>query len=221
MFEWIEAQESAVGVTDLEARFGLNHTTVRQHIARLVDAGLLIEDTAPPTGPGRPRLVYRVAPGVEGTWHHDGPYERLGLLLLEMLQTGSSARDVGAAAGRRLATSHPGGVDATTTIEECMAEQGFAPRRRERARGAELVMTQCPFPEAAQAAPEVVCDLHRGLAEGLADALGGVTVADLVARPPRRAGCRLELDAALETRGEASPTAVRHRARDRSRRRSD
>lgn len=196
LFRWIHARGTPVGVADLEAQFTLNHTTIRQHLARLVDAGLLVETTAPPTGPGRPRLVYRVAPGVEGTWQHDGPYERLALLLLEALTTGASAREVGRAEGRRLAALDPPTTDPRDAMCEHMAEQGFAPRRSGRGRRVDVVMARCPFEAAAAAAPDVVCDLHRGLAEGMAEALGGVEVRDLVARPPRRAGCRLQLEVA-------------------------
>jgi predicted ArsR family transcriptional regulator len=214
MFEWI-GQHAPVGVADLEGHFGLNHTTVRQHLRRLVEAGLLLEETAPPGRPGRPRLVYRVAPGVEGTWHHDGPYERLGLLLLEMLETSRTAREVGAIEGRRLAARGPARTgDAATAIEDRLAVEGFAPRRDERFSDTELVMERCPFEAAATASPAVVCDLHRGLAEGMAEALGDVVVVDLVARPPQRAGCRLQLQLPAEAPGRASrpdPAASRRR----------
>ena len=193
LFQWIEGHDEPVGVAELEARFALNHTTVRQHLARLVEAELLIEETAPPAGPGRPRLLYRVAPGVEGTWQQDGPYQRLALLLLELIQTGASARAVGTAEGRRLAAYTRTHADPSAAIQHSMAEQGFAPHREERQRGVDIVMTHCPFAEAATAAPAVVCELHRGIADGLAEVLGGVTVVDLLARPPARAGCRLRL----------------------------
>ena len=53
----------------------------------------------------------------------------------------------------------------------------------------------CPFETAAGEAPEIVCQLHLGLAVGISEATGGaVAVTDLVARDPRRAGCRLKLE---------------------------
>jgi hypothetical protein len=40
---------------------------------------------------------------------------------------------------------------------------------------------------------DVICELHLGLAEGIAEAAGGsVEVTELIARDPRRAGCRLK-----------------------------
>jgi predicted ArsR family transcriptional regulator len=196
LFRWVHTRGAPVGVADLEAQFALNHTTIRQHLARLVEAGLLVEATAPPAGPGRPRLVYRVAPGVEGTWQHDGPSERLALLLLETLTRGTPPREVGRAEGRRLAALDAATVDPRDAMCEHMAEQGFAPRRSGGGRRTDVVMGRCPFEAAAAAAPDVVCDLHRGLAEGMAEVLGGVEVRDLLARPPHRAGCRLQLEIA-------------------------
>jgi hypothetical protein len=55
----------------------------------------------------------------------------------------------------------------------------------------------------ALAAPEIVCELHCGMAQGIAEASGGaVEVTDLVAHNPRRAGCRLKL---TRTSGSAAP----------------
>lgn len=41
--------------------------------------------------------------------------------------------------------------------------------------------------------PDTVCQVHLGLAEGMADGLGGIEVLRLVVKNPRRAGCRLVL----------------------------
>ncbi|HEX6382012.1 MAG TPA: transcriptional regulator, partial [Acidimicrobiia bacterium] len=71
---------------------------------------------------------------------------------------------------------------------------GFEPRRVERRGSVDLVLDHCPFQVTATTAPEIVCQLHLGLAEGIAEATGGsVEVTELIARDPRRAGCRLKL----------------------------
>ena len=49
-------------MAELTEHFGLNHNAIRQHLAKLVDADLVVEDKAPSTGRGRPRLSYRVDP---------------------------------------------------------------------------------------------------------------------------------------------------------------
>ena len=44
---------------------------------------------------------------------------------------------------------------------------------------------------AALADPGIVCELHLGLAQGVADTLDGIVVDDLIPRDPRKANCRL------------------------------
>ena len=58
---------------------------------------------------------------------------------------------------------------------------------------AELVLEHCPFAAAAEADPDLVCQLHRGMAEGLAEQIEGVVADGIVVRQPRAAGCRVQL----------------------------
>src|SRR5436190_7668299 len=101
IFRYVADAPMPVDVPELTEHFGLNHNAIRQHLAKLVDAELVTETTAPATGRGRPRLCYEVAPAVESRWGVTGPYERLSLLLSEILRTGDSPVDVGRRAGRR------------------------------------------------------------------------------------------------------------------------
>ena len=88
-----------VGVAELTGHIGLHHNAIRQHLARLVAADLVVESTAAPTGRGRPRLVYEVAPSVDSRWGVTGPYEQLSVLLSEIIRTGDTPVDVGRRAG--------------------------------------------------------------------------------------------------------------------------
>jgi hypothetical protein len=54
-----------------------------------------------------------------------------------------------------------------------------------------LVLQSCPYETTALADPDTVCDLHLGLAHGLAESIGGIIVDDLVRLNPRQAHCRL------------------------------
>lgn len=179
-------------IAALREAFTLNHTTIRQHLAILVEAGLLVESVAPPTGPGRPRLQYSVAPGVAGTWTNDGPYERLALMLLEAMSSGRAAREIGFEHGQRVAEDLQGIADPFDAVETGVAREGFAPQRASAGENVVLTLTTCPFANAADVDPTTVCQLHLGLAEGLAAGVGGVDV-ELQPRPPHRAGCQLRL----------------------------
>lgn len=193
IFRYVADSPTAVGVAEITDYIGFNHNAIRQHLAVLCEAGLVIEEVEDRGRPGRPRLLYRLAPEAAGGFGVPGPYEGLTLMLLEMLRTGASAVDVGHAAGRRLAEDMEPGADPVGALEEAMGRAGFRPLRKDRGKSAELVMGRCPFATAAAAHQDTVCDLHLGLASGLADGLGDAEVTELVAKDPRRAGCQLRI----------------------------
>ena len=191
VFRYLADADRPVGVAELTANFGLNHNAIRQHLAKLVAAGLAVEATARASGPGRPRLVYALDPAVEGRWGTVGPYERLSRLLVEVIRTGQAPDEVGRRAAGELGGATRSG-DAIADITTAMARQGFDPDVRRAPGGTEIVLRRCPFESAARADPGTVCALHLGLAEGVA-AGTGVVVEELVAHEPHWAGCRLRL----------------------------
>lgn len=197
IFQYLIDAVEAVGVAELTSYFELNHNAIRQHLAKLGDAGLVTEETSPSEGPGRPRLVYRVDPAADGRWGTVGPYQRLSLLLIDMIARGSSARETGRRAGRvtKVPTSDSSD-DKVSALGDAVARGGFEPRMRRRDKTVEYILGTCPFADAAAADPDTICGLHLGLAQGLADQLDGVTVTDLVPRDPHRAGCRLSFELA-------------------------
>lgn len=193
IFRYVFEAGSPVGVSELTTYTQLNHNAVRQHLDVLTSAGLVIKEIEDRRRPGRPRLMYTPAPDVAGLWGTPGAYEYLATLLSEMLRTGAAPEDVGRSVGRQRAVElsrRPHGSP-LTMIEAEMARIGFRPTIRQRSRSVDLVLGQCPFESAAAANPGVVCGIHRGLAEGLAEEIGGIDVEDLVAKNPHRAGCRL------------------------------
>jgi len=205
IFRHVVEAEGPVDVAALTAHVGLNHNAVRQHLAKLVDAGLVVESRAAAGRRGRPRLLYEVAPGADSRWGVAGPYERLSLLLAEIVRTGDSPLEVGRRAGaRRHATDGraavasaqppPTGVaaDGTAEVAAAMAREGFEPEVRRSGERVDIVLHACPYESTALADPALVCALHRGMAEGVAEGTDA-TVDELVARDPRRAGCRLLL----------------------------
>lgn len=191
IFRYLAESRDRVGIAELTEHFALNHNAIRQHLAKLLAARLVIETKAPTNGPGRPRLVYVVDPAADGRWGTAGPYERLSRLLVEVLRTGLSPEDV----GRRSADEFrvpTASTDATAGISGAMARQGFEPEVRSRGARTEIVLHKCPFETAARADRETICSLHLGIAEGLADGTH-VVVEELIGNDPRRADCRLRL----------------------------
>lgn len=82
--------------------------------------------------------------------------------------------------------------DTLAQLEKFLQSRGFMPKQI----GSGFELGRCPYEQAALVNPGLVCGLHRALAEGMLEALGGAfEVANLVARHPTTAGCRLELRA--------------------------
>ena len=180
-----------VDVAELTTHFGLNHNAIRQHLHKLVDAELVQEQTGPVGGRGRPKLYYSVSPGAESRWGATGPYERLSLLLAEIARTGDSPVEVGRRAGRRRRLGAGNVSDPVGDLVEQMARQGFEPTVINRGEAAEVTLRTCPFATTALAEPDIVCGLHLGMAYGIAEAVGGLVIDELIPKDPRRAHCRL------------------------------
>jgi predicted ArsR family transcriptional regulator len=192
VFRFLAEADAPTGVAELTAHFGLNHNAIRQHLAKLVDAHLVTEATAPTTGRGRPKLLYTVDPNAESRWGVTGPYERLSRLLSEMIRTGDTADEVGRREGRRL-REEADAPASVAVVERAMAREGFAPETRAARDRVDLVLHNCPFESTAVEDPDTICALHLGIARGLVEDSDAVAVDELVAKDPRRAGCRLGL----------------------------
>lgn len=191
LFRYIADAQWPVDVAELTEHLGLHHNAIRQHLAKLVAAGLVSEATAPRVGRGRPRLVYTVDASAESRWGVTGPYERLTLLLSEIIRTGDSPVDVGRRSGRRSRGATSDAVDPVTGLVDAMERHGFEPTATRRGNKVDIVLGACPFETTALADPDTVCGLHLGLAYGAADSLDGLVIDELVPRDPRRGTCRL------------------------------
>lgn len=142
---------------------------------------------------GRPRLLYRLNPDAGGSWGTRGPYELLAGLLSEVVRTRKSPREVGHRAGRHRARELEYAEDTLCAFETDLTAGGFHPSATPHARGCDFVLGRCPFVEVAATDSATVCELHLGLAEGVATELGRGAAVRLIAKDPRRAGCRLEV----------------------------
>lgn len=83
--------------------------------------------------------------------------------------------------------------DPADVVQAEMTRRGFLPARTYDGQRVGLILRHCPFAEVAAADPGTVCTLHIGLAEGLAEGLGGLAVEDLVTKDSHEAGCLLAM----------------------------
>ena len=203
IFRYVADSDRPADVSEMTAHFRLNHNAVRQHLAKLVDAGLVVESTAKTRGRGRPRLEYIVDPTADGRWGMTSAYERLSVLLTEMIHNGESPVEAGARAGRHHQVEAWSAEHALGGITAAMAREGFDPEVRQRRDRTEIVLRNCPFESAALTDPDTVCSLHLGIARGLAEGTP-LVVEDLIRRDPRRANCLLRLSVEEEANSDAS-----------------
>ncbi|MBI4934350.1 MAG: helix-turn-helix domain-containing protein [Actinobacteria bacterium] len=182
MLERLRQSEHPLTAQELADALGVHHTAVRQHLAVLADVGLVAAVPQAPQGRGRPKVGYRAS-------LHLDPYQQLSLMLATAATEGISAREAGRRFGSAVAPSPDGGVAMLRAEAERL---GFRPRVRDRSTGVcELVLDRCPFAEVAAVSPEAVCDLHRGIAEGIAATTGEIEILDLHVADPHRGGCRI------------------------------
>lgn len=160
---------------------GIHHTAVRQHLAQLVEAGLVRPQPLPVQGRGRPRTGYTAV--VAAT-----PYRELAGVLVAAVSGGLSARGAGHEAGLGV---EPSAAGALATLRDEAERLGFEPHVVECGESHEIVLGACPFVELATAQPDTVCQLHVGLAEGIAERAGGLVVDGIRLADPSRGGCRI------------------------------
>jgi predicted ArsR family transcriptional regulator len=175
LFRYLRLSGRPVPVRELATRLGLHANTLRPHLRRLVDAGLVAAETRRgPSAVGRPQTVY-TAVAMDNS---EGRDYRLLADILATLMTGARARTGAEALAREwgdyLMTRHapPPGARRPgpnlAALREALAEAGFDPRFRRRGnRVVEIALRGCPFRDLLEEHRELVCTVHRGLLEGM------------------------------------------------------
>jgi predicted ArsR family transcriptional regulator len=183
LYRYLRLSGRPVAVRELSTRLSLHPNTLRPHLRRLEEIGLVSHDSSRTTaGVGRPQTVY-VAVDVEPREGRD--HKLLADILAGLLTTTKQreraeelARDWGAyLMGRtvpRPGAKRPPGVH-LAALQDAMARAGFEPRfRRTGKRSVQISLRECPFRDLLDEHRDLVCAVHRGLLEGMLGA----------ARPP-------------------------------------
>jgi len=173
---------------DLAQAMGMHHTAVREHLAILIEAGLVRGEGLPVIGRGRPRTGYLAIAMPEPV----EAYRSLAAALGEAMSAGLTARAAGRAAGAKVPVSPDGAV---ATLRDEAERLGFEPTVRVKGRVHEIVLMSCPYADLAAERPETVCEVHLGLAEGVCERVGGAVVEGIRLADPRKGGCRITMRA--------------------------
>jgi predicted ArsR family transcriptional regulator len=178
MYRELATSTTPLSAQDLADALGLHANTVRLHLERLREAGLVDVEAIHRGTVGRPQHLYSLAPGAPGLGFDPPAHALLAGLLAAM------AEQMGANAEAAKATGRAWGVEAgkRTPSRSCLdslaaelARLGFEPAADEDLGpdgSARIDFLHCPFRELAEAYPELVCNLHRGLCEGVVDQTG-------------------------------------------------
>jgi len=193
---------STAEVADL---LGLHPNTVRPHLEQMRAVGLLAVEADARGSVGRPQHRYALAADAPSLGLEPPAFPLLASMLTRMAARAGISPDDAAAAGaeqgRALAAASQGRVRAAgdsgergcvAALSDTLAELGFDPVTGDGGTAATIAFTHCPFRELAEAHPEVVCHLHRGIIEGFVEQLGGAGV-DRFATLADRDPCQVEL----------------------------
>ena len=174
---------------------GLHANTVRPHLDRMREVGLLDVVTDAQGAVGRPQHRYSLAADAPSLGFEPPAFPVLARMLLRMAASAevpaADAIEAGREQGAAAARARPAGTCAEALTQE-LAALGFDPESVTDDDGATIAFTRCPFRELAEANPDLVCSLHRGLVEGFVDARGDDEVLafhDLADRTP----CQVEI----------------------------
>jgi len=169
ILQLVRAAGTGLTAADVVAETGLHLSTVRAHLDRLAETGLLVKARASGGQPGRPAWRYRSATADPAP--APAAYRVLAAALLEHLsRAGGDTREVAAQAGeswgRQLAAAarpHPDAVDAVVEVFDGL---GFAPQRPPAEPGT-IHLHTCPFLELVGQNPDAMCGLHLGVVRGI------------------------------------------------------
>jgi len=162
--------------TELADALGLHANTVRLHLERLKDAGLVDVEAIHRGTVGRPQHRYSLAPGAPGLGFDPPAHVLLAGLLAARAETTGADATAARAAGRnwgRRTAERTKGRSCLTALAQELDRLGFEPAADPEApgdTGTRIEFLHCPFRELAEAYPELVCNLHRGICEGVAEA---------------------------------------------------
>ena len=180
IYRELAVSPSACSATDLAERLGLHPNTVRPHLDRMREAGLVEVEAVHRGTVGRPQLRYSLAPGAPGLGLDPPAHTLLAGLLAALAEQQGVEGDEAAGLGRRWgeeAVARRRG--ARSCIAALMGELdrlGFDPVDSHLdggdGRRVRVDFLHCPFRELAEAYPDLVCNLHRGIVEGVVAAAG-------------------------------------------------
>lgn len=200
---YLELARSArpLATADIAESLALHANTVRPHLEKMREAGLIDVQVGGRGDVGRPQHRYAIANGAPSLGLEPPTMPVLASMVLAMAKrlqaSPEDATAVGEEEGVRRARPY---ANAPSTLEALVSDLdrlGFdpivsdagAPDDLEADDAAVVAFANCPFADLAQEHPELVCGLHRGLVAGFVAQMGDAETRDfctLTSRTPCR-----------------------------------
>jgi len=185
VYRELSTSTRALSAQDLADRLGVHANTIRLHLERLRDVDIVDVEAVHRGTVGRPQHLYFLAGGAPGIGFDPPAHALLAGLLASLAErvgadptdAADAGRAWGAEVGRRTRSR-----SCLQALEQELEHLGFEPAvgpgDGPSEGDARIEFLHCPFRELAEAYPELVCNLHRGLCEGVVDQVGDGTVTD-------------------------------------------
>jgi predicted ArsR family transcriptional regulator len=178
LYRYLGLVDRPVAVAEMAKRLSLHPNTLRPHLRRLEEAGLVSHQVKRGTGVGRPQTQYRA---VQPVGDEGRDFRLLAEMLCGLLQTKREiekgtdlAREWGtymvSQGGPKPGVKLPERQN-LSRLQDAMARAGFDPRFRRTGKSVDVTLRDCPFRDLADDYKDLVCSLHRGLVEGMLSGL--------------------------------------------------
>ena len=165
--------------SDIADTLGLHPNTVRPHLERMRDVGLLDVEVDNRGSVGRPQHRYSLADGAPSLGFEPPAYPPLAHMLMQAALNAGVSPEAAARAAREEGRERAGRAQrkgCVAALTTALAELGFDPAVATEGDLTTVAFTHCPYRELAEAHPDLVCNLHRGLIEGFVEEIGGASV---------------------------------------------
>jgi predicted ArsR family transcriptional regulator len=175
--------DKPLSTTEIADSLDLHPNTVRPHLERMRDVGLLAVDADSRGTVGRPQHRWSLAAEAPSLGLEPSGFRLLARLLAGVASVAGLDTDAVAAVG--WAEGHRSGAQrAAAGTQSCLealvdelADLGFDPAVGEDGELTTVGFARCPFREVASEFPALVCQLHRGLVEGIVAGVPNAEVA--------------------------------------------
>lgn len=170
---------------DIAQTLDLHPNTVRPHLERMREVGLLDVETETRGAVGRPQHRYSLVADAPSLGLEPPTFPVLARMLLTLAGSAQLGAEEATDAGREQGLSDAAQDTTTrrTASASCLARLlarldalGFDPAVVDDDDATTVAFLHCPFGELAEAHPDLVCGLHRGMVEGFVEGTGGARV---------------------------------------------